>query len=82
MIAWFTKNSIAANLLAAAIIGMGLYPVFTNQIPVEFFPSTDPDVISVRVPYRGSTPVEVETAVVIRVEEAVRDRPYRSAEGI
>ena len=73
MIAWFTKNSIAANLLAAAIIGMGLYPVFTNQIPVEFFPSTDPDVISVRVPYRGSTPVEVETAVVIRVEEAVQD---------
>ena len=73
MIAWFTKNSVAANLLAIALIGAGLYPVITDSIPVEFFPSSDPDVISVQVPYRGSTPVEVEEAVVVRIEEAVQD---------
>ena len=73
MIAWFTKNSVAANLLAIALIGAGLYPILADRIPVEFFPSSDPDVISVTVPYRGSTPVEVEEAIVVRIEEAVQD---------
>ncbi|MEM7671964.1 MAG: efflux RND transporter permease subunit, partial [Verrucomicrobiota bacterium] len=73
MIAWFTKNTVAANLLAIAIIAAGLYPVMKDSLPVEFFPSSDPDVISVTVPYRGSTPVEVEEAVVVRVEEEVQD---------
>lgn len=73
MIAWFTKNSVAANLLAFGLIAAGLYPVMTDSIPVEFFPSSDPEVVSVTVPYRGSTPVEVEEAVVVRIEEAVQD---------
>lgn len=72
MIAWFTKNHVAANLLLISILLAGLFSVST-QIPLEVFPSFESDRISVSVSLRGSTPEDVEKGVSIRIEEAVQD---------
>ncbi|MEC8351492.1 MAG: efflux RND transporter permease subunit, partial [Pseudomonadota bacterium] len=72
MIAWFTKNHVAANLLLISILLAGLFSVST-QIPLEVFPSFEADRISVSVTLRGSTPEDVEKGVAIRIEEAVQD---------
>ncbi len=72
MIAWFTRNGVAANLLMAAIVVWGLHAL-SNRIPLEVFPSFELDVVNVRVPFRGATPSEVEETVTIKIEEAIQD---------
>ena len=72
MIAWFAKNGVAANLLLAAMVAMGVYAL-AYKIPVEVFPDIAPDIITVNVQHRGATPAEVEESVVVRIEEAIQD---------
>jgi multidrug efflux pump subunit AcrB len=72
IIAWFTRNGVAANLLMVGILIAGTVTLFTG-IPTEVFPEFELDLVSVTVPYRGSTPAEVEESVVIRIEEAIQD---------
>ena len=72
MIAWFAKNGVAANLLLAAMVAMGVYAL-AYKIPVEVFPDIAPDIITVNVQHRGATPAEVEESVVVRIEDAVQD---------
>lgn len=72
MIAWFTRNHVAANLLMISIVLAGAYSLFT-QIPLEVFPSSTPDTVSVNVSLRGATPEDVEQGVTIRIEQAVED---------
>lgn len=72
MIAWFTRNHVAANLLMVSLLILGLWSLKT-QIPLETFPTIGADTISVSVSLRGSTPEEAEQAVAIRVEEAIQD---------
>lgn len=72
MIAWFTKNHVAANLLLITILLAGIFSL-SNRIPLEVFPSFESDVVSVNVSLRGATPEDVEQGVAIRVEEAVQD---------
>ncbi len=72
MIAWFTRNSVAANLLMLLIFLAGLSSLFT-KIPLEVFPSLEADSISISVSLRGSTPEEAEQSVTIRIEEAIQD---------
>ena len=72
MIAWFARNGVAANLLMATIILAGGAMIFRG-IPLEVFPEFDSNYLSVRVPYRGATPEEVEKSIVIPVEEAIAD---------
>jgi len=72
MIAWFTRNGVAANLLMAVIIGLGLNATFT-RIPMEIFPSIERNVITIVAVYRGATPAEVEKGATIRIEEAIAD---------
>ena len=72
MIAWFARNSVAANLLLAAMVAMGVYAL-AYKIPVEVFPDSAPDMITVNVQHRGATPAEVEESVVVRIEEAIQD---------
>ncbi len=72
MIAWFARNGVAANLLMAAIFAWGLHAVF-QQIPLEVFPSFELDVITVRVPFLGAAPAEVEEGVTVKIEEAIYD---------
>jgi len=69
MIDWFVHNSVAANLLMMILVVGGLLALpRTHQ---EEFPTLDVDAVQVKVPYLGAAPTEVESAVCVRVEEAV-----------
>lgn len=72
MIAWFTRNSVAANLLMISILMGGLFSL-TTQIPLEVFPTFESERISVSVSLRGSAPEDVEQGVTVRIEESVQD---------
>ena len=72
MINWFTRNGVAANLLMVTIVLWGLYSL-NNRIPLEVFPSFELDVVNIQVPFRGASPVEIEEAINIKVEEAIQD---------
>jgi len=71
IIAWFTSNHVAANLLMFLIIVAGLISAVT--IRKETQPDFDINTIQVEVPYLGAAPEEVEEGVVIRIEEAIQD---------
>ncbi|MDQ8181222.1 efflux RND transporter permease subunit [Pelagicoccus sp. SDUM812005] len=73
-IAWFTRNSVAANLLMASLILAGGYAL-KSKILFQEYPDYPSRNISVSVSYRGSTPEEVEESIVSRIEEAVYDIP-------
>lgn len=72
MIAWFTKNHVAANLLMIVIVIAGVFSLKT-QIPLEIFPSVEPNVISVSVSLRGSSPEDAEQGLAMRIENSVAD---------
>jgi len=69
-IAWFAKNTVAANLLMVVIMAGGLISAFT--VRREIFPEFDLDIITVTVPYLGAAPEEVEEGVNVRVEESIQ----------
>lgn len=71
VIAWFARNSVAANLLMIILLVGGLVGAFT--IHKQVFPNFEINVINVRVPYLGAAPQEVEEGVILKVEEAVKD---------
>ncbi len=71
MIAWFARNDVAANLLMLLIIGLGLMSL--NKIPLEVFPEFASDTIQISLPFRGATPLEVESGVILPVEDAISD---------
>ena len=70
MIAWFARNSVAANLLMVFILVSGTIGLF--NVRGETFPEIALDMVSVQVPYLGAAPEEVEEAVCIRIEEAIQ----------
>jgi len=72
LISWFARNSVAANLLMVGIIAWGLFSL-NNRLPLEVFPSFELDVVSVRVPFPGATPEEVEESINVKIEEAIQD---------
>ena len=69
-IAWLARNPVAANLLMLTIVVSGLMAATT--ITQEVFPELELDRVSVQVPYLGAAPEEVESAVVVRIEEAIQ----------
>ncbi len=72
MIAWFVRNSVAANLLMVTIIISGVVAL-SEGIKLEIFPPSEPNTVSVSVPLRGATPEDVELGVAVRIEEAISD---------
>ncbi len=71
LFAWFTRNGIAANLLAFAFVVGGLLTLFGGRIRTEVFPEIKPNVVTVQIVYPGATPAEVEQGAITRIEEAV-----------
>ena len=69
IIQWFIHNPVAANLLMGILIVAGALSL--PNIHLEEFPNIEIDAIHVGVPYLGASPVEVEEAVCIRIEEAI-----------
>ena len=71
LIAWFARNHVAANLLMFMIIGCGLLSAFS--IRTILMPDMESQSVTINVPFPGASPGEVESGVLLRVEEAVRD---------
>ena len=71
LIAWFARNSVAANLLMIVLIVGGLLSAVT--IKKQIFPTFEINSVIVRVPYLGAAPQEVEEGILIKVEEAIKD---------
>ena len=71
VIAWFARNSVAANLLMWMLLIGGIFGAIGIQ--KQIFPTFDINVINVRVPYLGAAPQEVEEGVILKVEEAIKD---------
>ena len=69
IVAWFTNNHVASNLLMLFLLVAGVLAVQT--IKVETFPEFTLDMISISMEYPGASPSEVEEAVVRRIEEVV-----------
>ena len=70
--AWFARNRVAANLLMLMILLAGFLAI-TYGVRREMFPMVSLDLVAVRVPYPGATPVEVEEGIILRIEEAIAD---------
>ncbi|MEL6365429.1 MAG: efflux RND transporter permease subunit [Pseudomonadota bacterium] len=71
LIAWWARNSVAANLLMIALFAGGVYGYF--NIEREVFPSVEVDAATVSITWQGAAPQEVEEQIILRVEEAVSD---------
>ncbi|TWX68513.1 efflux RND transporter permease subunit [Colwellia demingiae] len=70
IIAWFARNTIAANLLMVFIlIGGGLTALTINK---QMFPQLEFNWISYAAPYPGAAPQEVEEGITIKIEEALK----------
>jgi len=69
-LSWFVRNHVAANLLMALVLIGGILSMLNMRM--EVFPEIDTQTITVRVPYLGASPAEVEEGVNVRVEEAVQ----------
>lgn len=79
---WFVDNPVAANLLMLIFLAGGAISLATMH--KEEFPSIEPGVIQINVPYLGAAPEEVEEAVCIRIEESIEgvdgiDRVFTTA---
>lgn len=70
-LAWMVMHPVAANLLMIAIIIGGV--LMTTQIKQEVFPVFTNDIVSVKVPYPGASPEEIEKGIILPVEEALAD---------
>jgi multidrug efflux pump subunit AcrB len=71
MLAWMTKNHVAANLLMFALVIGGL--IVMADIKQEVFPEYELDIVTVSVSYPGASPEEVEEGIILAIEEEIRD---------
>lgn len=69
LIAWFSHNHVAANILMLLFLIGGIFSV--TNMRTETFPSIDPKLITVSVIYPGATPYEIADSITNRVEEAL-----------
>ena len=71
MIEYFVKHKVTTIMLVLVFVVLGLYSY--SNILVEKFPKIDYPIVTVSVEYPGATPLEVETLVVKKVEDAVSE---------
>jgi len=69
VIGWFVRTPVAANLLMTIFVVGGLIAVL--QVRQEELPSIESNIVRVSVPYLGAAPEEVESGVLLRIEEAL-----------
>jgi multidrug efflux pump subunit AcrB len=69
-IGWFARNHVAANLLMMLLVLAGLASAFT--IKQQVFPEIKLEQVTIRVPYLGAAPQEVESGVIDKIEESLR----------
>ena len=75
VIGWFVRNGVASNFLLVIIVVCGV--IVLSDLKQEITPEFSLDIITVSAEYRGASPLEVEEAICLRVEDALQ-----SVEGI
>jgi multidrug efflux pump subunit AcrB len=66
----FAHHRVAANLLMALMILAGLWAL--TKLNTQFFPNFNLDMINVRVEWSGAAAEDVETAITVPLEQALR----------
>ena len=69
-IAWMASNHVTANIMMLVLLIGGLF--MTTRIKQEVFPEFSLDLVTITVAYPGASPEEVESGIVLALEEAVR----------
>ncbi|MEO1015910.1 MAG: efflux RND transporter permease subunit [Pseudomonadota bacterium] len=71
IVAWFARNSVAANLLMIVAFVGGV--VGFSRMEREMFPTVAVSGATVQITWQGASPQEVEEQLITRIEEAVAD---------
>lgn len=71
LIAWFTRNPVAANLLMVFILIMGALSYISIQR--QMFPNIQNNYINISAQYPGASPQEIEESILIKIEESLKD---------
>jgi multidrug efflux pump subunit AcrB len=85
LVAWWGRNPVAGNLLMMFCVIAGLFSFF--RMDKEFFPAGRDDGVFINAFWPGASPEDMESQVIIRIEEATADLDNvdwvrsRSAEG-
>ena len=69
-IAWMVHNRVTPNLVMLFLLFGGVFML--TRIKQEVFPEFSLDTVTITVPYPGASPEEVESGIVLALEEAVR----------
>ena len=69
-VALFATHRVAANLLMLLMLAAGLLGL--NRLNIQFFPTFELDVINITVPWSGASAEDVQTSVILPVEEELR----------
>ena len=67
IIAWFARNSVAANLLMIMVILLGVFSL--SSLRREAFPSIEPDTISISISYDSGSAKQSEEGLAMKIEE-------------
>ncbi len=70
IIGWMVRNRVTPNLLMLIFLIGGLF--LSLQIKKEVFPEFQLDLVTISVPYPGASPEEVESGILLALEETVR----------
>ncbi|NOR70114.1 MAG: hypothetical protein GQ532_10555, partial [Methylomarinum sp.] len=66
---WMANNAVSANLIMLACIFGGY--LFIQNIKQEVFPQFQVDAVRINVAYPGASPEEIETGIILAIEDAV-----------
>jgi len=69
MLEAFARNTVFANILLIMIIAVGV--IAALSMVRETFPAFSVDIVTIRVPYPGADPEEIEEGVSSKIEEAL-----------
>lgn len=70
LISLFATHRVAANLLMLLMIVAGILGI--SRLNVQFFPTFELDIVTVSVPWSGASAEDVQTSVILPVEEELR----------
>ncbi|WP_299491263.1 efflux RND transporter permease subunit [uncultured Shewanella sp.] len=73
IIAWFARNSVAANLFLISVIILGILSLYSLR--KEVFPSIEPRFITVSVSYYSGNAKQAEEGIAIKIENALETVP-------
>ncbi|HNS87259.1 MAG TPA: efflux RND transporter permease subunit, partial [Parvularculaceae bacterium] len=71
IVAWWARNPVAGNLVMLACVVCGLLSY--SMMEKEFWPAGRGDVVSINAVWPGASPEDMESQVIVRIEEATAD---------